>query len=349
MIPRKRLLASVGALAVLLVPMSAQAAVPISVQILLGDACVSGTGAADKNVSATLRTPSGEKRDAFTTTSDSSGTWQGCFSLFLPTTTINGGDVLHVTVGGATRTLTVPRLMPSIDRVADTISGRTEPNTQVQVLITHHPNFRKSPDFAFSAVSDGQGSWTVDTTGTVNLIGEDEVTVLTQIGADEFGALDVVPYVLVSAVNDVVSGVANVGAPVSFTLVDRHGVFKGSGDGGDPPYGVFSAGLVDANDDAVYPVGGDTLTSNLAADASLRMPVGRLRGNAATDVVTGRCMANAPYFLSTDTRVYTGRTHGDGTFTRVLPRKDDIRVGDPLHLACMYPTGDVWVRTAYVN
>jgi hypothetical protein len=345
MIPRKRLAASLGLLVALMAPLTVEAAAPINVQVLVGDTCVSGTGGANKHVSATLRKPGGQKRDAFTTTSDSTGAWQGCFSLFLPSTTINGGDILDITVGSASRTLTVPKLTPVIDRAANTISAKTESNTQVQVFVTHHPTFKKSKSFQFSTVSDSAGNWSVNTTGTVNLIGEDELVVITSIGNDLFGALDTVPYMLISAVNNIVQGGSNVGWPVSVTLLDSHGTPKGSGDGGNAPFGAFTAGLVDANGDPAYAVGGDTVESSIASDASVRVPSGKLQGDGAHDVISGKCMANAPYLVISAARAYTGRTGADGTFSKSVASKEDLQRGEPLKLACMYPTGDVWVRS----
>jgi hypothetical protein len=330
----------------LMMPVAVEASAPISLQVLVGDTCVSGTGGANKNVSASLRTASGHGRDSFTTTSDENGQWFGCFSLFLPSSTINGGDLLHVSVGGSSRTVRVPRLMPTIDRVANTISGRAAADTQVSVNVTHHPSFTRSRNVSFEAMSDAQGNWSVNTTGTVNLIGADEVTALTFSGSDLFGAQTSAPYVLVQHANNAVSGVSNPGVAVSFMLHDGHGAEKGRGNSGTNLYGDFAAGLVDANRDAAYPIGGDSLQSDLASDARLRIPVSELRGTASTDTVSGRCMANAPYLLLTFNGSYAGRTDANGRFSRSVARKENLRKGDQLRLACMYPTGDIWLRTA---
>lgn len=345
----KRVLLGSVFVAAMAAPVAVEAAAPISVQVLVGDTCVSGTGGANRSVSAALKTAAGHGRDSFTTTSDADGQWFGCFSLFLPSTTINGGDILRVTVGGSSRTIVVPRLTPTIDRVANTISGRTAAREQVSVVVTHHPTFSqsRSREFTFDTTADGQGRWSVNTTGTVNLIGADEVTALTFNGSDLFGALTGVPYVLVEHANNALTGITNPSVAARFTLRNGDGATKGMGSTGTSPYPDFTAGLFKPNGDAAYPIGGDRLVSNLASDAKLRIPISELRGDGAMDTVSGRCMANAPYLLLTLNRSYTGRTGADGRFTKSLASRENLRRGDQLRLACMYPTGDIWLRTAY--
>src|SRR3954453_11765475 len=129
--------------------------------------------------------------------------------------------------------------------------------------MAHHSAFRNAKDFTFDTVSDSNGDWTVNTTGTVNLIGADQVVALTYTGNDIFGALSDVPVILVEHVSNVLEGFGNTGVNVSFTLLDSHGTTKGQGSSGNMPYGSFSAGLFDSNGDPAYPVGGDVVQSSL--------------------------------------------------------------------------------------
>jgi hypothetical protein len=281
--------------------------------------------------------------------SNASGQWFGCFSFFLPSSTINGGDILRVAVGGSSRTVVIPRLLPTIDRVSNTISGKTAANSEVSVYVTHHPNFRNSRDFSFETISDAGGNWSVSTTATFNLIGADEVAAITAIGSDLFGGQALAPYILVEHANEVLLGYANPGHDISFTLVDGHGARKAHGSTGTNPYGSYTAGLVGTNGDPAYPVGGDVLRSNLASDANLRVPRSYLHGDAAAETVTGRCMANAPFLLLTINDSYTGRTDARGEFTKSVARKENLRRGDELRLVCMYRSGDEWIRTGIAS
>jgi hypothetical protein len=349
MISARRVVVCLAMLGALAVPGTVSAATPISLQVLVGDVCVSGAGGANKNVTATLRTPGGHKRDSFVTKSDPSGSFGGCFSFALPTNTINGGDLLDVSVGSQSRSLVVPKFIPDVDRVTNVISGKSDPNSAVSVSVAHHRGFKNSDEFDFQTNSDSNGDWYVDTSGTVNVIGGDQVIAITASGNDMFGAITSAPYIVVSHVNDIVQGVANLGNPVSVSLLDGHGAPKGTASISAAPFGTFTVALTDGSGDPAYPVGGDHVGSNVATDATLIVPVSDLHANPATDVVSGRCMANAPYLLIAPFKGYYGHTNATGRFMRDVSAKDNLHRGDQLRLVCLYPTGDIWVRTATVS
>jgi len=69
---------------------------PISVQVVIGDNCLSGFGPGRQEVIATLRTPGGDLRGRFQSASDRFGLWGGCFEPNEPATFINGGDLLRL-------------------------------------------------------------------------------------------------------------------------------------------------------------------------------------------------------------------------------------------------------------
>ncbi len=100
---------------------------PISVEVLVGFSCVTGTGPARQEVVATLRSPDMRVRDQVVSHSDRDGLWGVCFSLFNPSTYVNGGDHLRIKVGDHARSIDIPRLEPRIDRVNDVIEGRADP------------------------------------------------------------------------------------------------------------------------------------------------------------------------------------------------------------------------------
>jgi len=345
----KRALLCVGLAAALLVPGTAQASTPINVQVLVGDSCVSGTGPANAHVSAVLRTPDGRVRDNFTTMSDDTGAWGSCFSLALPSTFINGNDILKIVVGNKSRTMVVPNVVPAIDRVADTITGTVGANSLVDVEVAHHRDLKHTRQFSFTAVADSQGAWSVDTTGTVNLLGADQVIAITAVGNDLFGGLVQVPFVQLTNVDNILDGAANTGANLSFDLFDGHGHIKASTTTSALAFGQYEVSLYDGNGNAAYPVGGDQLVSNFATDATLTLPVSELRGSASSDTISGRCMANAHYAVLTYNNTYFGRTDSTGRLSLSVGNKENLHRADPLRLVCQYPTGDLWIRTGKVN
>jgi hypothetical protein len=331
----------IGALAM---PGSAMAANPIMMFVITGSECVSGSGPRNAEVVGTLRTPSGHLRGRFLTRTDSDGNWGGCFPG-----AINGGDGLRIVAGSRDRSIVIPKLEPRIDRVEDLIEGNVSPNAEVSISISHRKSFKKTSSHFGNATADGNGDYSFDTTGMVNLRGGDVATVVTQNGNDFFGALVIVPHVNVLHANNVVSGTANNGTDLILELRDENGALKANVTAGGVGFflgiSFFQVNLFDDDGSAVYPVGGDTLTATLADDAELKIPVSSLNAAASTDIVTGRCMANAPYGLNAGGEIFYGTTDAEGRLTRDVGNRINLRRGDNLQLICMYRTGDTWMRT----
>lgn len=331
-------------LAALALPASTMAAIPISVFVITGDACVSGTGPRNAEVIATLRTPGGHIRGRFVTESDDFGGWAGCFPA-----SINGADRLRVVAGNQDRTIVVPRVEPEVDRVQDLIEGFAPPNSPVQIGISHRKTLKESQDFFFETTADGSGNYSYDTTGEVNLRGGDFVTVITDNGNDLFGAIVLAPHINVLHANNVAYGTANNGTDLVLELFDEHGALKADVTAGASPlfFGIslFQVSLFDDDGAAVYPVGGDRLTATLADDADIEIPRSYLTGAPSTDVVSGRCMPNASYALRARFETFYGKTNSTGRFTRDVGSRMNLRRGDDLLLSCLYPTGDTWTRT----
>lgn len=338
-----RVAVAIGLLAVLALPGAVLAATPISVFVLTGQQCIEGLGPANANVSATLRTPGGQIRGRFQASSDGEGYWFGCFRA-----PINGRDKLAVTAGNQSRTIVIPRLEPEIDRVQDVIEGFAPPHAPVLVLMSHRQTLNKSKSFTFEATADGSGHYSVDTTGEVNLRGGDAVTVITTNGNDQFGALVIAPFISVAHAQNIAAGTVNNGTDLVIELRDSHGSLKADVTAGSAAafFGIslFQVSLYDEGGSAAYPVAGDHVIATLASDADLLMPSGYLNGDPATDVVSGRCMANAPYALQARFRTFYGKTDSSGRVTRDLTGKMNLKRGDDLQLTCLYPTGDTWTR-----
>lgn len=327
------------------IPVSVGAANPITVEVIVGQWCVNGTGPRNAEVMAALRTPAGILRDRFLTESDNSGFWGGCFRIFEPSTFINGGDRLRVRVGAKTRLIEIPRLEPTINRVADTIVGSARPFSDVNVSVIHRKTFKKSSEHFYTTTADATGRYRVDTTTDFNLIGGDEVAVLTQPGRDTFGSIAFAPGMQIGHANNVVVGSVNNGTHLNLTVRNREGNKKGDATAGPIFFGFFEVAMFNSGGDAAYPVGNDRVIGSFANDANLRVPVSQLIGSPSDDMVKGRCMANAPYALFARNRAFYGKTDASGRFVRDVGTRMNLRRGDELTLYCMYPTGDIWQRT----
>ena len=342
MLSRRSLVISVLLGSVIALPVSATAANPISIQVITGTSCVSGTGPEDVEVIATLPTPSGVERARTRTRSDDFGTWAACFRLADPTTFVNGGDKLHIQAGSRERTFNVPRIEPQVDRVRDVIAGRAAPNSSVDIVVTHRKTFNTIREYFYQVNTDGEGRYRVDTTSDFNLIGFDEIAVVNLVGNNLFGSASYAPALHVAAVNNVVFGAVNNGTRVHIRLYDSDGHAKAHSTAGPLFFGTFEVAMYMSNGAAAYPVAHDWVTSTIASDAVMRIPPSALRGSAENDTVRGRCPADAPYLLAAGMKEFYGRADGNGNVERNVGSRIDLRRGTELSLYCMYPTGDVW-------
>ena len=327
---------------VVALPVSVTAANPITVQVITGLSCVNGTGPRNAEVIATLRTPSGAERGRARTTSDAFGTWATCFRLAEPTTFINGGDRLQINAGNRERTFRIPHLEPRVDRVRDVIQGWAAPNSSVDIVVSHRKTFRNVRDFFYQVNTDANGRYRVDTTSDFNLIGFDEIAVVNLAGRNLFGSVALAPGLQLAVANNVVFGSVNNGTRVHIRLYDGDGNAKAHSTAGPLFFGTFEVAMFKRDGSAAYPLNRDWVTSTIASDAVLRIPISELRGSATTDVITGRCPPDAPYLITAGTREFYGRADGDGGVRRDASSRMNLRRGTELSLYCMYPTGDIW-------
>jgi hypothetical protein len=314
----------------------------ISVEVLVGFSCLSGTGPARADMTVTLRSPQLQVRGRVVSRSNRNGIWNACFPLFDPAIIVNGGDVLTVRTGDRKRVIEVPRLEPHIDRVRDVIEGWAQPDTQVDISVNHRLNFQRSRTFVFSTTSSATGRYRVDTTSRVDLIGWDEVSVLAEHGRDLFAVESVTPGMQVGAVSNDVLGYVNPGRNLTIEVKDRFGDSRGKVSSGPFLGGFFEIAMYKKNGAALYPLGQDTVVASLASDAVMKIPTSGLVGLASTDVVRGRCPPNAPYQLFARNRFFFGTADAQGNLQRDVSARTDLRRGDEITLWCQYRSGDIW-------
>lgn len=346
------------ALAGLIVPAAAGASLLPTVNVVIGTPCVEGLAAPHVRVQARLLTRAGKARGNLRAKSDADGNWSGCFVLSggLGLDGVNGSDRIRLRSGnGATRLVKVPRLVVSIKRVRDVITGRFQPGGTVDVSVLHQPGFAPAKQTNYQRTANDRGHFKLNLHGKVNLIGGDIVAVngpyeppcdpglVCELPpTDHFAAMAVVPYVMVSFGSNRLAGWA-VNTENRFKLRDAAGNLKGASHSNALIFGLYLSQLVDRADRPAYVAAGDVLSSSFADDAHLRVPGSSLVATASTKTVTGRCMANSSYQLTTDLFVKHGKTSANGAFSRTLSA---LERGEFVTLTCRYPTGDSFVRTA---
>jgi hypothetical protein len=281
-------------------------------------------------------------RDRVVTHSDRNGLWGVCFSLFNPSTYVNGGDQLRIKVGDHARSIDIPRLEPRIDRVSNVIEGRADPGLEVDVAVSHRFDLKRTKDFVFNTHADSSGRYRVDTSGKFDLVGWDSVDILTQQGRDLFGASAVTPGIQIAVLSNDVLGFVNNGRDLTVQVKDRFGNSRGKVTAGPFAGGAFQIAMYDKQGRALYPRAHDVVTASFASDAHLEIPISQLHGLPNTDKVLGRCPPGASYQLVVRGKNFFGRADPQGKVTQDLSDKVDLKRGDQLTLYCQYPTGDIW-------
>ncbi len=336
--------ALLGIILLVALPLPALAdTIPISVTVSVGADCLlAGTGPADKPVTATLRTNRGHVRGAFRAHTAADGAFGGCFPVL-----INGGDSIRVKVGGQVKLVDVPRITPRSNRETDVVTIFGPPNSQIDVVVQHRLNLKDYEAHWYTVTTDGNGNYVLDVSADVDLKGFDFVGVRYITNGDTFFAYGPVPGIVAYHADNYVSGQTNNGTNVKVTLADAHGNVKALATAGPVHFGEYEVSLFKANGHAAYPLAGDWLSADFATDAKIQIPVGALLANPSTDVVSGRCPANAKWRLEvyndTIDEFFFGQVGASGEFARYIGSRVDLAKGDQVELHCLYPTGDEWV------
>jgi len=352
------ILASVFAIGAAAAPVAA--ATPITFHVDLGTPCVDGTAPANAKLTITLKTDTGVLRFREHVMADSAGRYFVCSFATSTLIGINGGDLLTATAGNATHSWRIPRITIAVDRVTDRVTGIAPARTALRVAIQKQNLQGLGRTVAGPTVVAGvDGRYRANLATLVDLTGGDSVSLSAVFGHDSLDALAYVPFVMITRGSDMVVGASN---PVTLMaiLLGSPTDPRAVGLATNLQLNVFEASLRNRDGAPAYPRRGEHLFIDFIDGAGdnrvdLTIPAMGLRGDPATDVVSGRCMHNAPYTLRVIRdpdfslpsppefvdEFFHGRTGGDGMFHRDITSRLNLRIGDQLHLICQYKSGDL--------
>jgi len=344
---RLAIVSSFVALAAASIATPASAAPAITFEIGRYDLCVNGTAPKGQLVTYSLRDSHGTLRLRARTHAESDGTFYLCPFGSVPTYP-EPGDTVKVKTPTASRSIVMPDIWPSIDRVTDVIRGHGPKGATLRVQVA-----ATTGDVSRTVTVDDAGRWRLDLGGVADILGADQVLVSWKHAGVTVRAVSAAPAVLFSPQSDYVTGARNLGRPVSLRLTDADG--KVRSDTTAATYGPsFLAFLESAKGRAVNPRSGDRLRVGIAGGITLRVPAWNLKADVSAGRVTGRCMPNAPYEASAETSFYfdddsdfddyidtqwSGTTGPDGRFSRRMK----LKLGVDVELRCRYPSGDIFV------
>jgi hypothetical protein len=343
------LLLTVGAPAVMAAPR------PLTVNVAVGDSCVSGTARKNSFVKVVVRDAAGSKILREVSDTGPSGDWQVC-GYGYPILT---GARVRATVfeTGQSRQFTVPKLTIATDRVSEVVSGKAPAGSTVSLEVsTAGASMVGLPEYDFvqDVVASGSGTYSHDFSGDgIDLIGG---TLATATWRSAGGAINVwrqtyVPGLAVVIGEAQFSGVFKPNAHLGI-VVSHNSSEVATGDAvADPFYGgQISGQFVDADTEPYAIQPGDEIDApGLGSDGTFTVPDIAGSATLATDQVSGTCFGGGLYGVYVIGPQYEfgfdfGMAAPNGSFTADLSSQLNIKKGFSVEIACYRTNGDIVVQ-----
>lgn len=317
----------------------------------IGTCQVSGSDSDHTPLTVRLKAHGGAVKSTTVGEFVSGDAWTACF----PDAAIAPGDMIVVKRDGAVvRTLPMPGLTVSVDRVTDLVSGRGPAGDDLR-LITWDclgavgGTCETALDVVVGIKADG--TWKRDTSALHDLAGGDRIRLAWQgpAGSTVIWNIDV-PHLSVTIGDAEVTGSGRPTKSSTVRLKNAAG----------QQLGAFATvarldgtvrGVLRKQGSTVPVSSGDRISSDLAADASFkaRLTVKLLGG--IMDGVGGRCFAKAPFTVALTRPGYGATHHGmtdaDGDYT-VTGVALDAFPGGTVTVSCRRATGDLLTRSVVI-
>lgn len=324
-------------------PLTASAAPSIVFGASLTDCVVYGAGPALKTIKVTWKDADGTLKHVQTVKSDSKGRFHTTCDRWEQ---VERGDVFSAKIGtNPARTFTVPGLGLRIDRADDIVSGKGPASTDLSISLHGIGN-------PITTTTAPDGTYSVDTTSTVDIVGSSVVTVwFTTPNGDYVERAMQTPYLAVYRGRATVFMQGRPGSTVDVQLYD--GPTKlANVDCTLDQTGTCWLQFTDGDGHPVKVRVGDRIVStDIAADADFIIPAITVSANAGTDVVAGTCdpAGSSLYYVTAWRPVgsaeitRTGMTNGSGKYSVDLTARYDLRAGDKVLQQCATDAGD-WIE-----
>ena len=358
---RLALALSVGSLALSLVfPGHAAAVVLFTFDVEMGQGCASGTGPASTQLTIKLKSSSGTLQGKAIVTTDGTGDWFTCDFWW----EVDPGDTISANDGSNSRTFTIPSVSFKANRVSDVVSGLAPANSSVNIQVLDCQDFSCSSAATSTRSTSASGAFSKDFTAMYNLRGNDRVIVTwTSPNGDTVQADHEVANLYVTLGSPDVSGIANPGGQPTIELRAANGNLRGSfTDGAGHYYGNFSGVMRNGAGLSVDALAGNKVIGSFATDATVNVMDPGLTGNPGTDVISGTCYPNRPFYVEADDPTYSrspdwssyvGVAGANGNFSVDIATLGhnagfDLMSGDLLYVECRTSKGDILVAFAEV-
>lgn len=264
--------------------------------------------------------------------------WNVCFS-HVP---VPGNKLQMINGTSEDRTITVPDLTLSVDRVTSVVRGHGPAHKGIAIKYTQCYPAGCLGTVIRHATVDGHGRYRKDlTVASIDIDGSDQVEVdYDNATGDTFRRSTQVPYIEIRKPNHmfVVCGPRGTTTVRLLTAAGKlrasrsfHAAYDCNG----------VTGSFRKNGQSVNVHTGDRITSTLATDSRITWPAMSVTGSGST--LTGRCFPRSRYvvyiYQGSSSTSWDGTTDGDGRFTG-FPSSWTFGPGDTLDLICETHAGD---------
>lgn len=337
-----------SAIAVGVVGVVPAAAVPIvTFNVTVHRSCAYLTGPATLPVTVSQLTSGGSVVEKATSQFDLSGNTFVCFD-----DNFDPGMKVSALTNGMTRTVTIPKMSVKINRVTDVISGVGPASKKLEVSIVHYSTFKAYKTTVINKTVSSSGTWSMDTTSAVNLIGGDRIGVMYRASAgDNFDLDGTVPFVGVRIASSRVIGSVNAGSTVTVSLKTPTGATRARAHLAS----AYSAQALDSvfMNTSGYGVTariGDKISSTVATNGTFTISNLTVNVDTGTNVVSGSCLASKPMKIEvttpqpyTFTRTFTS-CNSAGHYSLDTTSSVDIAPGDRVVATVRTSSGDTIER-----
>jgi hypothetical protein len=281
--------------------------------------------------------------------------------------TIETGDVLRTQIGTSVRSFTVPKVTATVDRDADTVSGKatTTDLDYLGVLVgTYNGGFGSTTDhFSFPApIGTPIGTYVTATWDAApDIKGWDDVAVIwNNLRGDSFLRYVTAEGMRVWSRQPFIQFAGNPGQLVSADLnTAPAGTLRANVQGRLNTVGLLSTGFTDSDGDTVRSAVGNQVDADFALDSDFVIPNIVITVNKSTDRVTVDCNITesgttgvfvevySRDFSKDRTRLGFQNNSGGGTFLANFATSPTLNIvsGDKVDVYCKFATGDVVART----
>ena len=342
-----------GLLLTVWAPGAAAAPRPLSVDVNIGDSCVSGEAKKNAFVKVVVRDAAGNIKLREVADTGPYGEWGVCGYA----DTIRTGDKVKVVVfeTGQSRKFTVPQLTIDANRVSEIVSGKAPAGSVIMVAVSSvGASYVGLPEYDVteSVVAGAGGTYSYDFSADgIDLIGgaTAAATWKSAGGAVQVHRLTSVPGLMVTIGQAQFSGSFKPNAHLGITVT--HGASQvATGDAiGDSYYGGQVYGqFVDADAEPYAIATGDWINAPaLGSDGTFQVPQIDGSANLSTERVSGTCFASGLYVVAVAGPDYYefGLTFGtaaaNGTFTADLSDQLNIRKNFTVQIGCYTANADL--------